>query len=453
MPNKTLLIVSALYPPVISSGIHRIVRLSRYLSELGVNIFILTLDEKTLPKSFKYDHEIMAKIPESIKIYRIPAIQLLKNIIDLKNRNRGDGQISENKSALAKDTFTPNTLPQKKSGFQKLKDTITYNLNTPDNYAMWIYPAVKAGVKIIHEHGIQNVFSSSPPGSSHVVSYHIKRRTGARWIADFRDPWAQKRWFNPEMTPFKQKKIRKFERQTVQNADTIIMNTPELLADFQSHYGDSIHKKSIAIMNGFDPADFIDLPATNGRIPDEIVICHTGTFYRQRSPMPFLTGMRDAFNSGQVPRKRFKVKFIGGVGHFASELHTFLAENNMSDVVEIIPQIPHRQCLAEIMRADVLLIVQPVTKVQIPAKIFEYIATRKPIFSISAAGATANVVLENNLGWWAKFDDTREIAQKVTEIHHFFASGAAKNWRVDDCILEKFNGKKLVEKIYDYMIG
>lgn len=452
MANKKLLIVSAVFPPVTSSGIHRIIRISRYLNDMGVDISVLTVDETTLPKSYKYDHELLAKVPDSVNIYRVPALQLFKKMLALKNRSKPSPPSQTNGSSTATANSGGNRTKEK-STLQKLKDTLTYNMHTPDNYAMWIYPAIKAGEKIIRENGIQNVFSSSPPGTSHVVCSHLKNRTGVNWIADFRDPWAQKRWFNPEMTPFKRRKIVEFEKRTVSQADTLIMNTPELLADFRKHYGAKIDQKSLAITNGFDPADFEGLAAKNGRSDKQIVICHTGTFYRERSPMSFLAGLRDAIRSGNVPRDRFKVKLIGGLGEFAAEVERFLQENDLQNSVEVIAPIPHRACLQEIMYADVMLIVQPVTPVQIPAKIFEYIATQKPILAVSAAGATADIVLDNKLGWWAQFDRNEEIADKLTEIHRFFESNEAKSWSIDEQVLTRFNGKVLVEQLYDYLVS
>ena len=125
----------------------------------------------------------------------------------------------------------------------------------------------------------------------------------------------------------------------------------------------------------------------------------------------------------------------------------------MQNSVEVIAPIPHRACLQEIMYADVMLIVQPVTPVQIPAKIFEYIATQKPILAVSAAGATADIVLDNKLGWWAQFDRNEEIADKLTEIHRFFESNEAKSWSIDEQVLTRFNGKVLVEQLYDYLVS
>ena len=73
--------------------------------------------------------------------------------------------------------------------------------------------------------------------------------------------------------------------------------------------------------------------------------------------------------------------------------------------------------------------------------------------AVSAAGATADIVLDNKLGWWAQFDRNEEIADKLTEIHRFFESNEAKSWSIDEQVLTRFNGKVLVEQLYDYLVS
>lgn len=448
MRRKKLLIVSAIFPPIQSSGIHRIVRITRYLVEMGVQVSVLTVDEKTLARSFKYDTGLLEKVPAGVKIYRVPAIQVLKKAIEWKSRGKRGKEGEVRRPSPVREPRK-----SKKGAAQAVKDFVTLNLQTPDNYAFWIRPAIRSGQEILRSEGIRNIFSSSPPGSSHVVCYHLKCRTGATWIADFRDPWAAKSWHNPEMTAYKRWRIRQYERKTVEMADTLVMNTPELLSAFRDHYGAEIEAKARVITNGYDPSDFIDLPEISPPATGQIVICHAGTFYRQRSPMYFLQGLGQAIADGQVPADRFKVRLIGGAGHFREEVERFLGEHNLQHCVEIIPPVPHRACLAECRAADVLLIVQPVTPVQVPAKIFEYIALGKPVLAISAEGATANLVLENKLGWWARYDSQSDIAARLGEIHRFFASGAAQGWQVNPAVREKYDGRKLSQQLYEHLIA
>ena len=49
-------------------------------------------------------------------------------------------------------------------------------------------------------------------------------------------------------------------------------------------------------------------------------------------------------------------------------------------------------------KADVLLTMQPGSTLQIPAKIYEYIATRRPLVVIGDSGATFNLVQRHKLG-------------------------------------------------------
>lgn len=445
-PKKKLLIVTAIFPPVIASGNHRLIRLVRYLTDMGVDVSVLTVDIDALPGAGPCDYQLMEKIPPSVEIIKVaPLFSSLVKVRQPRQAATRNGQNPPPKPKPAK------VQQGNKSWLQGLKDAITLNLRTPDKFSFWIYPAIKAGAQYVKAQGIGHIFSSSPPGSAHLVARGIKKRTGVNWIADFRDPWSHKRWYNPEMTEFRLKRIREFERDTVHKADTLVMNTDELMADFESHYGGIIAKKSVTITNGYDPADFEGLPSSNGNSSKQIVICHTGTFYRERSPMSFLQGFQEAVASGRIRPEQFRIQFIGGVRDFAAELQQFLDRHNLHQVVELVPTMPHHECLVEMTRASLLLIVQPVTTIQIPAKMFEYVAMKKPIFAVCAEGAISNLIDRHRLGWWADFDRPEQIRDRLVEIAEFFASRGLNAWQPDERVLDEFNGKTLVKKVYDLL--
>ncbi len=49
-------------------------------------------------------------------------------------------------------------------------------------------------------------------------------------------------------------------------------------------------------------------------------------------------------------------------------------------------------------RSSVLLVLQPDSPLQVPAKIYEYVATGRPLLLIGGEGATANLVNRHALG-------------------------------------------------------
>ena len=60
-------------------------------------------------------------------------------------------------------------------------------LVVPDENATWALTAIPAGIRLVREHGIDVVVSTSPPGSTHLIAAAIARATGIRWVADLRD--------------------------------------------------------------------------------------------------------------------------------------------------------------------------------------------------------------------------------------------------------------------------
>lgn len=448
--EKNLLLISANFPPVSTSGVHRVIRMVRYLNQMGVAVTVLTADETTLAKSFKYDKALLRKIPEGVEILRVPAFQGLKKILDFKNRAKRSAAAGADTGAARPAPVPAPAASRNKSSVRRALDTITLNLHTPDNYAFWIRPAVKAGLNAIERAGFRNILSTSPPGSAHVVAMHLKQRAGVHWLADFRDPWAKKQWFNPEMTPFRKKRVALYEQKTIALADRIIMNTPEMLQIYQQAYDGVVSRKGVVIPNGYDPEDFRDIKSAPKRENERIVIVHTGTFYRSRSPMPFLQAFIAACEKRAIIRDNFCIKFIGNVGKFAGEIQQIASAHRLHDILEIIPPIAHNECLAEMRAADVLLLLQPGTQIQVPAKLYEYIAMRKPIFAISAPGAIQRLMQEHNLGWWADAENIAQIAQQLTAIADFRQKEKGR-WQPDPRALEKFNGKKLVGQMYELL--
>ncbi|MDQ7051587.1 MAG: hypothetical protein Q9P14_01310 [candidate division KSB1 bacterium] len=108
--------------------------------------------------------------------------------------------------------------------------------------------------------------------------------------------------------------------------------------------------------------------------------------------------------------------------------------------------MPHQQCLVEMTRADALLLLQPGTRIQIPAKIYEYIAVRKPIFAISPPGVISRMMQEYNLGWWADADDIDQIREALLDMAQFFKSQQG-HWPINASVLEAFDGRRLVQQI------
>jgi hypothetical protein len=64
-----------------------------------------------------------------------------------------------------------------------------------------------------------------------------------------------------------------------------------------------------------------------------------------------------------------------------------------------VGQVSYDACLAYLAQSDILLIIQPDTKTQIPSKLFEYIFLEKPILTIAPLdGALAAMIMKYGFG-------------------------------------------------------
>ena len=61
-------------------------------------------------------------------------------------------------------------------------------LLVPDASVTWNLTAIPAAIRIVRREAIDAVMTTSPPGSIHFVGAAVKQATGARWLADLRDP-------------------------------------------------------------------------------------------------------------------------------------------------------------------------------------------------------------------------------------------------------------------------
>ncbi len=93
-------------------------------------------------------------------------------------------------------------------------------------------------------------------------------------------------------------------------------------------------------------------------------------------------------------------------------LRALARRHGVEALVELLPPIPYRAALDEMLRADGLLVLQASNcNEQIPAKLYEYLRAGRPIVALTdPAGDTAGVVRDAGLDTIARLDSADDIA-------------------------------------------
>lgn len=271
----------------------------------------------------------------------------------------------------------------------------------PDENASWALTAVPAGLRVARREGFDAVMTSSPPSSVHVIGAILSRKLGVPWIADLRDSIVAKedRRVDRPLVRVKERTHASVAALVAGKAAAIVGVTPTICAEMERLRP---RGRVVTIPNG---ADFDDFDSLSYTPTERFRITHTGSFFGQRSPRPFLTALAQ---SGPDVVARF-------VGDFRAADRDWAAQAfELGDTLELHPFVSHRQSLALQRDSDALLLLLPEIGARgkdIPSgKLYEYIAARRPILAaVPPDGAAAELIREAGAGVIVDPDDVDGI--------------------------------------------
>jgi hypothetical protein len=223
-------------------------------------------------------------------------------------------------------------------------------------------------------------------------------------IADFRDPWiGGVEYFASTLL---RKKAIGLEREVCASAARVILNTEELRLRFCAEYPEWQHK-FVTITNGYAEELRAVSPLlgntgtvrrTEGSDVSTLELCHFGTVYGNRSPLALFRAIEELLVEGMAQASRLRLRFVGAWDVHDSDCMQLAKALEERGVLKLVPPVSHQECLQEMARSNVLLILQPDYPLQVPAKIYEYIVAGRPLLVIGGEGATANLVQRHRLG-------------------------------------------------------
>ena len=262
---KKLLIITYYWPPAGGPGVQRWVKLSKYLSKLGYQCYVVTVDEQhaSYPST---DTSLQKDIEPSIRVTKTKSFEVLKIFSSLFKKEKVPyaGIPDKNKMSIV----------------GKLALYIRSNFFIPDARIGWNNYAIKACEQIIHKENIDIIVTTSPPHSTQLIGLILKKKFAhLKWIADLRDPWTDIYYYEKlsHTEKSKQKDLR-LEKQVLDKADIVTVTSPLTEKAYASKIDITKTGKIKTITNGFDEDDFS--PLVN-HTSDIFTITFAGTINEQ----------------------------------------------------------------------------------------------------------------------------------------------------------------------------
>ena len=374
---KRVLVITYYWPPSGGSGVQRWVKFAKYLPQEGWQPVIYTPEN---PEYTAIDHTLEAEIPHTTEIVRRPITEPYN--VYRKLMGKGASTDMKTLTAGAAGGAVTEISSGKKSFKQRLSLWIRGNLFVPDPRVGWVRPSVRFLKEYLAEHPVDVIVTTGPPHSMHLIGQRLHQELGIPWIP-------------------------------VDDCSTVLAVTPLVQEEFQAQT-----KTPVAmITNGYDGGDF-DQPVE----PDgHFNVVHTGLFAADGNPLNLWKALGAKAWSDPDFKQELRLRLVGKVDR---EVYAAIEEAGLKDNVVDLGYCDHLTAVREQLAASVLVLPlrnDPEYRPILPGKLFEYLASRRPVLGIGQEdGAMARVLADTGAGITADWDNItaiRDFLDKAWEQH------------------------------------
>lgn len=418
---KKVLIITYYWPPGGGAGVYRVLKFVKYFSLFNWRPVVLTIERGSYPV---IDHSLEKDIPSNCTVYKCKSFEpfgLYKKFVGRHN-----------------DELIPDYVFDSKSSIKDLiARWIRLNLFVPDARMGWIPSAVTLGQKIIKTEHIDLIFTSSPPHTVQVIANLLARKTGIKWVADFRDPWTDVLTYQGTHRSLLAAGIdRHLEKSVLRRANAITCINQQYIDTFRQQAQNRYFK----IPNGYDEDDFINVvkePSPKFRIK------YTGNLSETRN----ITNVLSALNNiDSRIRSNIELSFYGFVD---PKVQKKILEMHLMPIIKINSYVPHCEAIRHMVNTEILLLVIHEVignKGIMTGKIFEYARSYNFILAIGPKDGEAAQFLKKTASGRI-FDYQEDLTDIILQQYKSWINKETHRPNIQE--IKKYSRMSLTKKMVD----
>jgi len=398
---KKVLIITYYWPPTGGAGVQRWLKFVKYMRDFGWEPIVYTPEN---PEAPVIDNSLEKDIPDNLTIIKRkiwePYTAYKKFIGQKKEQKINAGFLSENK----------------KPGLsENISVWIRGNFFIPDARKFWIKPSIKFLTNYLKNNPVDAMISTGPPHSMHMIALGLKQRLGIPWLADFRDPWTNIDFYDKlKLTSWADRIHKRMEKEVLRRADKVVTVSWNWAEDFKKIFDREIN----IVTNGFDESDFENI---NKKLSPKFSIVHIGAMNKDRNPVNLWKVISLLVENNASFKNDIEIILIG-----KNDISVFesIKDNNLESYLQKIDYLPHKEVLDFASGAQLLLL--PLNNTPnvlgiIPGKMFEYLASKRPILCIGPVnGDSARIITKTQAGSVIDFKDTDRLFKELNQYYKLF---------------------------------
>jgi glycosyltransferase involved in cell wall biosynthesis len=405
-----VLFVSYTFPPVGGAGVQRLTKWLKYLPRHGWQASVLTTENASVPLT---DGSLARDVPAETRVVRARTLE----------------PSYQAKAAVLKQAERPRRSVG--AGLRSAARSVANLALQPDPQVLWAPAALRAGRHLLSEVPHDVVVATAPPFSTLLVGARLARAAGLPLVLDYRDEWdiSSRYWENRPRDAVSRWVQARMQANALRRAQLVVATTQRSttrLAEKCRVVGSEARTR--CIYNGYDAEDFDE--ALSPRASREAYrLVYLGTLWALTDATPLVEGVVRLAAESPGQAKSLEIVFAG---RRTAEQSAVLARlEGLPCRVGVLDYVEHAQAVRMMREASglcLLLSGLPAAERVVPAKLFEYMAARRPILGVLPDGECRDL-LEGHPA--AIVCDPREpgsVARALSQEIARAASGREPEW-------------------------
>lgn len=420
---KKVLLITYYWPPAGGPGVQRWLKFVTHLPQFGIQPVLFIPENPEYPQ---VDDTLLGDLPKGISVYRGKIREPLRWASWF-----GGGSAKKMSSGQ---------LPGEGAGWKsRLLMWLRANLLVPDARVLWVRPSVPRLLEIMESEGIDTVITTGPPHSVHLIGLQAKKHRNLNWIADFRDPWTRISYHAElPMTDAVKRRHAHLEQQVLAAADQVIATSKTTAAELKKIRGKEVQ----VITNGFDEQQYqaVEVP-----LDSEFTLSHIGSLLKDRNPVNLWSVLGELRAEDEEFRQHFKLQIIGNCSDVVKES---ICKAGLEECTSFLGYVHHGKAIALQKSSQSLLLIEidrPETRGIIPGKLFEYLASGRPVLAVGPEQWEAGQLLqESGNGRYFGYEDKEGIRSILLQWFKKYQQGGLPSGPAQ---VEKYTRKALTKEL------
>ena len=368
--TNRVLLISYEFPPVGGAGVQRAAKFVKYLPMHGWQASVVTAKNPSVPV---HDFTLSEELPDDLIVRRARSWEPAYRVKSLV----ADGESNTRRSSITR-------------WMKRWAKRSALFFLQPDPQILWAPQAIRAASALLREIPHQAILATAPPFTSFLIGRHLSRRFQIPLVLDYRDEWdlSNRHRENREINALSNKLQQRMQAGVLRAARSVLTTTgasADAVRELCHQAGASPSVE--CIYNGYDPSDFRGAETRPAEPGAKYRLVYVGTLWNLTSVEPLVRAVEQLDRESPELTSRLELVFAGR----RTEAQTRLLERLQGTSCAWTEQgyVDHAAAVRLMQSADGLCLLlsdnADAARV-VPAKVFEYMAARRPILAIAPRG-------------------------------------------------------------------